>query len=193
MLTSLPKHRGRNGPIIAFCLLVTTTIVVLATQPPPRHVAEEQPRRAIPAAPAQPQQLPAASLPAPVAVQPSTGLTGTGILGYDESKTSHLSAVVAGWLHKTRAKSLGRTIRAGETLGVIYSPEVYLTSVEVLNRMKDYRSQDELDAPRTHLLRLGMPPWTLTTMQKTGTPAALALSTLPTEPLASVGLNNTAL
>lgn len=168
MMTSLPKHRGRNGPILAFSMLVATTVVVLLSERPRTHPSSELASRAIPAAPA-PPSLPAASIPA-VPAAPSSSLRGSGTIGYDESKTSHLAAPVAGWLTKTRTKSLGRTVRAGETLGVIYSPEVYLTSVELLQQVKEFRSADALDASQTHLLRLGMPPWTLTAMQKSGKP-----------------------
>jgi membrane fusion protein, copper/silver efflux system len=174
MLTSLPRHRGANGPIIAFFILVSTTVVVLLTQPKPAPVEQHPPVVAPVVAPAEQlpsSPLPAASLPAPTptaAVTPNT-IGGTGIVGYDESKTSHLAAPVAGWLQKTRAKSLGQSVRAGETLAVVYSLDVYLTSVEVLSRMKAGPS-DTLDAARTRLLRWGMPPWTLTKMQKSGVP-----------------------
>ena len=170
MLTTLPKHRGRNGPILAFLVLVATTIVILYTSPTKQRTTPEPAPRAIPAVPA-PAPLPAASIatPAPT-LAPASGISGAGIIGYDETKTSHLAAPAAGWLHKTRAKPLGRTIRAGETLAVIYSPEVYLTSVEVLKLRQDYRSQDALDDAQKHLLRIGMPPWTLTKMQQTGVP-----------------------
>jgi hypothetical protein len=172
MLTSLPKHRGANGPVIAFFILATTTAVVIFTQPKKAPVLHED---SLPVAPlvAAPDPLPAASLPAPAPTTPAVPaaktVSGTGLIGYDEYKTSHLSAPVAGWLEKTRAKSLGRSVRAGETLGVVYSLDVYLTSVDVLARMKQGPSA-ELDGARTQLLRWGMPPWTLTKMQKTGVP-----------------------
>lgn len=172
MLTTLPKHRGRNGPILAFCVLVATTIVILWTQPTRQRTTPEAASRAIPAVPA-PPSLPATSISIPPpssVVTPPSGITGTGIIGYDETKTSHLAAPVAGWLKKTRAKWLSRPIRAGETLAVVYSPEVYLTSVEVLKLRQDYRSRDALDAAQTHLLQIGMPPWTLTKMQQSGVP-----------------------
>ena len=172
MLTSLPKHRGANGPIIAFIVLVATTITVLFTEPKKAPTLHEDTLPVTPAATA-PDPSPAASLPAPAptptALPAAKTVTATGLIGYDEKATSHLYAPVSGWLEKTRAKSLGRTVRAGDTLGVVYSFDVYITSVDVLTRMKQGPST-ELDAARTQLLRWGMPPWTLTKMQKTGVP-----------------------
>jgi Cu(I)/Ag(I) efflux system membrane fusion protein len=175
MLSTLPKHRGANGPVIALGLLVVTVGVVLFTQPreksPSLHIDTPRVETVAPVPAPPPGSL--APAPEPTRVEAAANTVGgTGIIGYDESKTSHLATPVAGWLEKTRTNSLGRSIRAGETLAVVHSPEVFVTSVAVLRQMKEYRSSTTLDIERTRLLRWGMPPWTLTKMQKTGVPEA---------------------
>jgi Cu(I)/Ag(I) efflux system membrane fusion protein len=159
----LPKHRGQHGGLVALGLLVTSGIVVWTTQPgTPTQVASEPPVTS-PAPVSSP--LPAASIEAPstpiVATPPAARVTATGFVAFDESRTTHVAVPVAGLLEKKRATSLGRKIRQGETLATIYSPEVYLTTVKLLDEQRRFRSQEAVDRQRFQLLRWGMPRPTL--------------------------------
>lgn len=154
-MTSLPKHRGQHGGLIALIVLASTITVVLFTQPkkpapPPPPVA--RPQATLPA-PRPPEPVPP---PSPAPPRDRTKVTATGKVGFDSHRTHHVDVPVYGWLQKPRASSIGRRIRAGETLGVIYSPEVYLTSVDVVEQVKNYASPDALDVARGRLLRWGM-------------------------------------
>jgi membrane fusion protein, copper/silver efflux system len=155
----LPKHHGQHGGLIAVGLLVTAGIVVWGTQPgTPIQVASEAPATihappasALPAATIEPTATKLVATPLP------TRVIANGFVSFDERRTMHVGVPVAGLLEKARASSLGRRIRQGETLGTIYSPEVYLTSVNLIADLRTFRSQEAVDRGRFQLLRWGMP------------------------------------
>jgi len=152
MMTSLPKHRGQHGGLIALIVLALTITVVVFTQPEK------------PAPPPPPVARPQATLPAPRPPEPLpprppkdlTKITATGKVGYDMHRTHHVDVPVYGWLQKPRPSSIGRRIRAGDTIAVIYSPEVYLTTADVVAQIQSYTSPETLDRARNQLLRWGM-------------------------------------
>ena len=153
-MTSLPKHRGQHGGLIALIVLAATITVVVFTQPekpapPPPPVA--RPQATLPA-PRPPEPVP----PPPAPPRDRTKITATGTVSFDGRRTHRVEVPVYGWLQKPRTSSIGRRIRAGETLAVIYSPEVYLTSAEVVDQVKNYASPEALDTARVRLLRWGM-------------------------------------
>jgi hypothetical protein len=92
------------------------------------------------------------------------------MLSYEQHRTHHVGVPVYGWLQRTAMQ--GRRVRAGETLGVIYSPEVYLTTSEVIAQLRDYRSPEQLDAARLRLLRWGMRREQLAAVQASRHPTA---------------------
>ena len=156
MVTPLKKHPGHGG-LVAVVLLAAAAVVVITNRPHARHGEQAPPAR--PAATA--RMIEPARATAVVADQEfRPRITATGIATYDEMHTWRISAPVNGWLRKTRAKSLGRVVRQGETLGVLYSADVYLATLQLIDQVRTFRNQEDLDARRTQLLRWGM-PWPL--------------------------------
>ena len=171
MMTSLPKHRGQHGGLIALFVLAATIAVVVLTEPKK------------PAPPPPPPPRPAATMPAPKAPEPPppapppaprdpSKITATGTVTFDERRTHHVDIPVYGWLQKPRTSSIGRNVRAGTTLGVIYSPEVYLTTAEVVAQLKNYTSPDAMDRARVRLLRWGMRKEQLVAIEQAQRPSA---------------------
>jgi multidrug efflux pump subunit AcrA (membrane-fusion protein) len=78
-------------------------------------------------------------------------------------------APVAGWLEQT---TRGRTVRAGETVGVIYSLEVYATTSDLISQLRDFRSQAAVDEQRERLYRWGMRREMVAAIEQTGKPQA---------------------
>lgn len=171
MITTLPKHHGRHAGLIAFAMFATAGVVVYVTRPrEPRDAPRETPAvaRAAAAVPVErtPERAPT------VEREPAKQPTATGIAMYDERRTTHVYAPVNGWLQKTRPTALGRKVKQGETLAVIYSPEVWQASQELVAQVRDFRSQELLDAQRYRLLRWGMPWSDVARIEKTQTPQA---------------------
>jgi hypothetical protein len=179
MLTSLPKHRGQHGGLVAVGVLVSTSVVVWTTQTPPaKPPVAAEPADTIrssaqrPAASvARPEPRPVASIKRPAPTKRGT-VTATGLVTYDETRTSHVTAPVSGWFEKNPTVSVGRTVRQFEPLGVVYSAEVYAATVEVIKQVREFESQELLDAARVKLLRWGMPKPTLDRIEQTMKPQA---------------------
>lgn len=165
----LPKHHGHHGGLVALGVLVTSGIVVWATQPRTRNTVASEPPASIHAP--LPSPLPAATIEAApakpvVTTALPTRVTASGFVSFDERRTTHVNVPVAGLLEKKRATSLGRQIRQGETLATIYSPAVYLTTVNLLGELRTFRSQEAVDRGRFQLLRWGMPRPTLARIEQ---------------------------
>ncbi len=178
--TPLKPHRGQHAGLIALGLLVATLAVVWTTRkndPPPLAAVDARPRPAASMAIERPAL-------ASIELGRTTGTAlvgerdfqrmvgGTGEVTFDESRTHHVRMPVAGWLVKTRATSLGRVVRAGETVGVIYSPEVYLTTLDLLAQLRNFQSQELVDRERIRLLRWGMRQEQVTRIERSLKPSA---------------------
>jgi hypothetical protein len=174
-ISPLPKHHAAHRGVIALVLLVMTVGVVWYSHPtaksPPADAATRPATEGPPAVP-----LPAATVALPREEPPPildlSRVTGTGFVAYDESRTSHVASPVHGWLEKTRAISVGRKVRQFESLAVVYSPEVYFATVELIEQLKSFRSQEELNQARYKLVRWGMPKPNLDRIERTLTPEA---------------------
>jgi len=160
-IAPLPPHRGRHAGLAALGLLGSATVVAWVTRthdPTPDVVTPRRPAAATKKAPE--------LVPIPLddgvklaAVEERAipyVVTATGPVTYDESRTNHVGNPVPGVFVKTRPTSLGRTIRAGETVGVLYSLEVWVATTNLLAELRDFHSQEALDAERMRLLRWGM-------------------------------------
>ncbi len=183
IVTPLPPHRGQHAGIVAFGLLAATSAVVWTTSRSDHSKAAEPEAR----------PRPAASVPAPAEsmtlapIELTTGIAtwavaerqiqrvvgGTAQVGFDEHRTHHVRVPVAGWFEKTRPKLEGRTVRAGETIGVVYSPEVYLTTMSLLAELREFRGQEFVDAERIRLLRWGMRQEQVTQIEQSKKPSAM--------------------
>lgn len=173
MVTPLQKHHGAHGGLIALFVLITTVIVVITSKP----------HSAAPPAPVKPAAAVAEPIAEPPAPTPAPKPTPTptprdvsranhaeGTLSYEPHRTHHVAVPVYGWLQRTVKE--GRRVRAGETLGVIYSPEVYLTTADVIAQLREYKSPEQLDAARLRLLRWGMRREQLAAIQASRRPTA---------------------
>lgn len=175
MITPLRQHPGHHGAIIAILVLAAATLVVTTTRPHRTSPTASTTKAVQPAVP-----LPGAVLATSVEPQTKTAavvddrspLIATGSTSYDETRTSHVGVPVHGWMKKTRTTSLGRTVRSGETLGVIYSLDVLFATASVVNQVRDFRGPEPLDAERWRLLRWGMLQPTLSHIENTLTPQA---------------------
>jgi Cu(I)/Ag(I) efflux system membrane fusion protein len=174
-VTTLHKHHGQHGGLIAVLVLATTTGVVLTSQP--RDAREPAPKANVtPPPPPPPAATPSLVLRGKSAiVQEQTyqrTIRASGTITFDEDRTAHVTVPVHGWLKKARAKTLGRTVRAGETLAIVYSPEVYLATQDLLAQINDFHSQEAVDAQRFRLLRWGMSRETLAAIERANRPSA---------------------
>ncbi len=168
MITPLKKHRGQNGVVIALVVLVASIAVVWATHPKPKPPAETsavvKPRAAI-EPPASSAVVPLDPSAEPKTVAPTRGIAGE--VTYDERVTWHTYAPVSGWLEKIAIKP-GKKVRGGETLGSLYSVEVYTAEMDLVTEVKAFRSQEALDIARRKLARWAMPRPLIDKIEKTG-------------------------
>lgn len=74
----------------------------------------------------------------------------TGYVDYDQRRVSQINARVSGWIQKLYVAYTGQTVRRGETLLEIYSPELVLTQEDYLRarRLADTKGSDEGPARR---------------------------------------------
>jgi Cu(I)/Ag(I) efflux system membrane fusion protein len=178
MVTPLKKHQGNRAGLFAVMVLATGLVVVWAARShrSAAHVPASPETKAISWLPATDDPSPprtVAAKPAPaVAVDTSrpARIAATGPIAYVESRTSRITVPAYGFVRKLREHSLGRKIRAGETVATLYSPAVYLAAVDDLAELADFRSQDRLDAARVRLLRFGMRRDMLATIEQTRRP-----------------------
>jgi Cu(I)/Ag(I) efflux system membrane fusion protein len=176
-ITPLPPRRGHAGILATGVLVATTTVVWLSRGDDPPNV--------------DPRPAPAATIPAPPEPGPTAielgpeatmmlvaereiprVVTATGTVTFDDSRTNHLRSPVAGVLVKPRSTSLGRVVRAGEIVGVVYSLEVLTATTDLLTELRDFRGQEYLDRERMRLLRWGMRRDQLSKIEQSMTPSA---------------------
>ena len=96
-------------------------------------------------------------------------IRAAGTITYDETRQAEISTRVDGWIRDLRADYTGRTVRRGETLFTLYSPDLIATENEYLLALRGHinpgshlddeagRYADRLvAAARERLLRLDM-------------------------------------
>lgn len=173
MVTPLHKHPGQRAGYLAMALFAVMVVVLWASHSPTpksgRGMEQAKPSAAVSAI-ATPQR---SEPPPQKTIEPAVPhdtVTATGTLSYVQSRTSRTTIPVHGLLRKVWPQSIGRKIRAGETIAVIYSPEVYAGSVDVLAELRDFRSQDRLNDARYKLLRWGMRREMLAQIERTRMP-----------------------
>lgn len=164
-VTPLPPHHGRHAGLVSFGLMGVAGAFLWLTHDTKGSSSVD------------PRPAPAASVPQPAPEPPrfppielGPGIetatvaeraiprivTATGAVTFDENRTHHVGTPVPGLLVKTRPASLGRVIRAGETVAVVYSVDVYKATQDLLAQVRDFKTQELLDRERMRLLRWGM-------------------------------------
>jgi len=80
-----------------------------------------------------------------VAVRPLERIIRTvGKIEYDERKLATVNAKVEGWIEKLYVDYTGRSVKAGEPLAEIYSPELVATQQEFLNVLRWEKQSNEI-------------------------------------------------
>jgi membrane fusion protein, copper/silver efflux system len=105
----------------------------------------------------------------------------TGLVVYDETRLSTVSPRFGGWVERLHVDFTGRSVRAGEPLVDIYSPELISAQEELLSarRLKDglagslapgaeARTDDLVDAARRRLLLWEISPEQIDALEATG-------------------------
>lgn len=73
-----------------------------------------------------------------------------GVLAYDETHTTEIHTKIAGWVERLYVDYVGKSVRRGEPLFSIYSPDLVATQVEYLIARKAAQAKDA-SAPRQHI------------------------------------------
>jgi hypothetical protein len=156
------KKPDHHGGLLALSVLVTMVVVLWAShskRSAPTVVERPKPQASVAAMTAEHPSLQPIEPNTTVELvvvgerELSRKMVATGPVSYDETRTSRVTAPVAGWL---RRSPHGRTVRAGETVGVLYSLEVYAATCDLIAHVRDFRSQAALDEQRRRLYRWGM-------------------------------------
>ena len=111
---------------------------------------------------------------------PESTIRSVGILAYDETKMTELHAKVAGWVDKVNVDSVGKSVRKGQPLLSVYSPDLVAAQLDYLIAIKSgsatagqpqsaARRLDHsmTDASRTRLKLLDMTDAQIETLERT--------------------------
>ena len=170
------KKPDHHGGLLALAVLITMVVVLWISHSPRSSppVERPKPQAAVSIKIDQPELQPVepkSSLELVVVGEREIArqLVASGPISYDASKTSRVSAPVAGYLEKT---TRGRTVRAGETVGMLYSLEVLGATRDLISEVRDFHSQAALDEVRQRLYRWGMRREMVSAIEESGRPQA---------------------
>lgn len=174
-VTPLPPRHGHAGIVAVGLLAATTAVVWISRDDGPEPPARPTPAASVPRAAEEklrPIELRAGVVTTVVREREFPRLVGaTGPVTFDDARTNHLQTPVAGVLVKTRPSSLGRVVRAGENVGVVYSLEVLVGTGDLIAELRDFRGQEHVDRARVRLLRWGMRREQLARIEQSMTPS----------------------
>jgi len=111
-----------------------------------------------------------AAIPPVVERTSRMAIEAEGIVAYDAHLTSNIYAPVYGWVGKFAAN---RRVKPGDVLGSMYSVDVYVAAIGLVEQTRAFQSQAALDNARRRLQRWGLPKRTTDRIEKTGTPIAV--------------------
>lgn len=80
-----------------------------------------------------------------------------GIVGFDETRTTHVHAKVRGWIDTIQANFVGRSVRAGQPLCSIYSQDVYAAESELVGLLDRPQGDPLVAAARRRLALWDVP------------------------------------
>ena len=119
---------------------------------------------------------------AKVEVKPLSRMTvAVGLVTYDERNLATITTKVNGWVNRLYVNATGDTVRKGQTLLSIYSPELVSAQEEYLLALKNYRTMAKsqvkemaegakrlLAASRRRLAYFDVTPGQIDTLERTG-------------------------
>ena len=119
-----------------------------------------------------------------VALMTGTGdLVTTGRVTFDERRTAQITAYAAGRIERLMVNFTGDTVRRGQAVATVYSPDLYATQQEFLlalsnrERMREAgfagartAADDLVDSSRRRLLLFGMSQSQVGELERTGQP-----------------------
>ncbi|BFM18141.1 efflux RND transporter periplasmic adaptor subunit [Maricurvus nonylphenolicus] len=104
---------------------------------------------------------------APVTVAPfHSQINSVGYISFDEDRLLHIHARVSGWVEKLYAKAEGETVKAGEPLYALYSPELVNAQEEFVDALRRGGKQ-LIRSARERLMALEIPAEHIQRLQKT--------------------------
>ncbi|MBU2893429.1 efflux RND transporter periplasmic adaptor subunit [Colwellia sp. D2M02] len=89
-----------------------------------------------------------------------------GYVTYNEDKLIHIHPRVAGWIEKLHIQAIGDTIKQGQPLYDIYSPELVNAQEELLLAL-DRKNTRLINAAKNRLVALQLPESAITTLKNT--------------------------
>lgn len=121
---------------------------------------------------------------APVTTGPVASVIRTvGSVDYDETRVRDVNLKIAGWVQKLHVDYTGQSVKKGQPLLEIYSPDLYTAQAEYLSVFKTVRGtttasapselnqwdRDLLDAARKRLENFDISPGQIRELEKSGT------------------------
>jgi Cu(I)/Ag(I) efflux system membrane fusion protein len=145
-----PMHPHYRSDKPGNCPICSMKLVPLEATPPPEVAAAPAPKGAPPAiriAPERQQQIgvklaTAASQPAVVEIR------ATGKVAYDETRIAHVHTKVSGWIEEVFVAFVGASVKRGQPLFTLYSPELVASQEEYLLALRAERELGGSSLPR---------------------------------------------
>jgi Cu(I)/Ag(I) efflux system membrane fusion protein len=100
-------------------------------------------------------------------------LRTVAVVVLDETKISHVPSPVSGWIEALHGPAVGQTIRAGDALATVSSPELLAAQTEYLVALREARFGPRgasLESARAGLKELGANEAEITELEQTGEP-----------------------
>lgn len=94
-----------------------------------------------------------------------------GVVGFDETRTTHVHAKVRGFIETIQANYVGRAVRAGQPLVSIYSQEVYAAESELVGLVDRPKDDPLLAAARRRLALWDVPKSEISRLESSREPS----------------------
>lgn len=94
-----------------------------------------------------------------------------GVVGFDETRTTHVHAKVRGWIETIQANFVGRPVRAGQPLCSIYSQDVFAAESELVGLLDRPAGDPLLAAARRRLALWDVPKAEVERLESTREPS----------------------
>jgi Cu(I)/Ag(I) efflux system membrane fusion protein len=94
-----------------------------------------------------------------------------GVVGFDETRTTHVHAKVRGWIETIQANFIGRTVKTGQPLCSIYSQDVFAAESELVGLLDRPANDPLVAAARRRLALWDVPKSEIERLEKTREPS----------------------